>query len=46
MYEYSDVYDECENGVPDEGPVILSRKRFIGITKQHGHLTSQLWLNY
>lgn len=46
MYEYSDVYDECENGGPDGGPVILTRKEIIRILKQHGHRTPQQWMQF
>lgn len=46
MYEYSDVYDECENGGPDGGPVILSRKQVIRILKQHGHRTPRQWMRF
>lgn len=46
MYEYSDVYDECENGGPDGGPIILPRNQVIGILKQHGHLTPQQWMHF
>lgn len=46
MYEYSDVYDECENGGPDGRAVILSRKQVVSLLKQHGHLTPQEWMPF
>ncbi|EIY8279350.1 hypothetical protein MNZ66_004485 [Salmonella enterica] len=44
MYEYIDVFDECENGGPDGGPVIFTRKQVIRILKQHGHKSPQQWM--
>ncbi|AXC88500.1 hypothetical protein PZE02_003439 [Salmonella enterica subsp. enterica serovar Vitkin] len=46
MYEYSDVFDECENGGPDGGPVIFTRNQVIRILKQHGHKTPKQWMEF
>lgn len=46
MYDYSDVFDECENGGPDGGPIILSRTNVIKILKQHGHKTPEQWMKF
>lgn len=46
MYDYVDVFDECENGGPDGGPVMLSRKQVVRILVQHGHVAPQDWLTF
>lgn len=39
MYDYTDFYDEAQNGGEDGGPILLSRKEVIRLLKQHGHKT-------
>ncbi|CSX09708.1 hypothetical protein FP371_24585 [Citrobacter freundii] len=39
MYDYTDAYDEADNGGVDGGSLMLSRKQVVRLLKQHGHKT-------
>lgn len=46
MYEYTDAYDEAENGGQDGGPIILTRTQVVEMFKRHSLASPAEWFEY
>ncbi|ELY4007635.1 hypothetical protein SMZ65_004337 [Cronobacter dublinensis] len=46
MYEYTDYYDEADNGGEDGAELKLSRMDVIKHLKEHGHLSPESWFSF